>query len=30
MVYDPASDKYVPIAWLDAFDLVGAQLRDLK
>ena len=30
MSYDPASDKYVPISWEDAFALVGGALRDLK
>ncbi|TQK72431.1 FdhF/YdeP family oxidoreductase [Nocardioides sp. SLBN-35] len=29
MVYDAASDKYVPISWSDAFALVGAELRAL-
>jgi hypothetical protein len=29
MVYDPASDKYVPISWPDAFELVGSTLRGL-
>ncbi len=29
MVYDPASDHYVPISWKDAFELVGATLRGL-
>src|SRR5260370_4345146 len=29
MVYDVESDKYVPIAWSDAFELVGATLRRL-
>lgn len=29
MVYDPATDKYVPIGWQDAFDLVGTALRGL-
>ncbi|MFJ2862481.1 FdhF/YdeP family oxidoreductase [Kitasatospora sp. NPDC087314] len=29
MVYDAASDHYVPIRWRDAFDLVGRTLRDL-
>ncbi|MFF9474219.1 FdhF/YdeP family oxidoreductase [Streptomyces roseolus] len=29
MVYDPATDRYVPIAWKDAFALVGEALRGL-
>jgi molybdopterin-dependent oxidoreductase alpha subunit len=29
MAYDPASDRYVPISWTDAFALVGATLRGL-
>ncbi|MFE2866713.1 FdhF/YdeP family oxidoreductase [Embleya sp. NPDC059259] len=29
MVYDPESDHYVPIAWKDAFELVGRALREL-
>src|ERR1700682_1082765 len=29
MVYDSESDKYVPISWPDAFELVGATLRRL-
>ncbi|MGZ6583168.1 MAG: FdhF/YdeP family oxidoreductase [Solirubrobacteraceae bacterium] len=29
MVYNPASDKYEPISWQDAFDLVGETLRGL-
>ncbi|MFE9423106.1 FdhF/YdeP family oxidoreductase [Kitasatospora sp. NPDC006697] len=29
MVYDPATDRYVPIAWADAFELVGRTLREL-
>jgi len=29
MVYDGDSDKYVPISWPDAFELVGATLRGL-
>jgi molybdopterin-dependent oxidoreductase alpha subunit len=29
MVYDEASDRYVPIAWDDAFRLVGERLRAL-
>ncbi|MGV9525444.1 FdhF/YdeP family oxidoreductase, partial [Streptomyces griseus] len=29
MVYDDASDHYVPISWKDAFELVGATLRGL-
>ena len=30
MSYDPASDKYAPISWEDAFALVGNTLRALK
>ncbi|MGO4455566.1 FdhF/YdeP family oxidoreductase [Arthrobacter sp. RAF14] len=29
MVYDPASDRYVPITWQEAFALVGDELRGL-
>ena len=29
MVYDAASDRYVPITWQHAFDLVGQELRAL-
>ncbi|MCU1495856.1 MAG: molybdopterin-dependent oxidoreductase alpha subunit [Acidimicrobiaceae bacterium] len=29
MSYDEASDRYVPIAWADAFALVGSNLRAL-
>jgi molybdopterin-dependent oxidoreductase alpha subunit len=29
LVYDPARDTYVPIAWADAFELVGSTLRTL-
>jgi molybdopterin-dependent oxidoreductase alpha subunit len=29
MAYDPATDRYVPISWTDAFDLVGTTLRQL-
>jgi molybdopterin-dependent oxidoreductase alpha subunit len=29
MVYDAASDKYVPISWPAAFELVGSALRGL-
>ncbi|MEU3571996.1 FdhF/YdeP family oxidoreductase [Kitasatospora sp. NPDC036755] len=29
MVYDPATDHYVPIGWKDAFALVGHTLRGL-
>ncbi|MGW1993694.1 FdhF/YdeP family oxidoreductase [Embleya sp. NPDC001921] len=29
MVYDPASDHYVPIGWQDAFELIGRTLREL-
>jgi molybdopterin-dependent oxidoreductase alpha subunit len=30
MVYDPASDKYVPIAWPQAFELVASHLQSLS
>ncbi|MGQ4432987.1 FdhF/YdeP family oxidoreductase [Streptomyces sp. SAS_260] len=30
MVYDEATDKYVPISWADAFALVGQTLRGLE
>ena len=30
MRYDPASDHYVPIAWDDAFALIGRELRALE
>jgi molybdopterin-dependent oxidoreductase alpha subunit len=30
MVYEPATDKYVPISWPDAFALVGTTLRGLS
>ncbi|MFJ8129073.1 FdhF/YdeP family oxidoreductase [Streptomyces hydrogenans] len=29
VVYDPDTDHYVPIAWKDAFELVGRALREL-
>ncbi|VXC28718.1 Putative formate dehydrogenase oxidoreductase protein [Microbacterium sp. 8M] len=29
MSYDPATDRYVPISWDDAFALVGEELRGL-
>jgi molybdopterin-dependent oxidoreductase alpha subunit len=29
MVYDPASDRYAPIAWDDAFKLIAAELNAL-
>ncbi|MRH87901.1 FdhF/YdeP family oxidoreductase [Nocardia sp. SYP-A9097] len=29
MSYDPASDKYAPISWKDAFELAGRTLREL-
>jgi molybdopterin-dependent oxidoreductase alpha subunit len=29
MAYDPAGDRYVPVSWADAFELVGATLRRL-
>ncbi|MFG2330851.1 FdhF/YdeP family oxidoreductase [Streptomyces sp. NPDC048604] len=29
MVYDPESDRYVPISWKEAFELVGRTLRAL-
>jgi molybdopterin-dependent oxidoreductase alpha subunit len=30
MSYDPASDRYEPISWQDAFALVGDELRGLR
>jgi molybdopterin-dependent oxidoreductase alpha subunit len=30
MVYDPASDKYAPIAWDDAFKLIADELNALE
>ncbi|MBS1064085.1 FdhF/YdeP family oxidoreductase [Gluconobacter wancherniae] len=30
MRYDPATDKYVPIAWDDAYALIGKHLRALE
>jgi molybdopterin-dependent oxidoreductase alpha subunit len=30
MVYDPDSDRYIPIRWQAAFDLVGETLRGLR
>jgi molybdopterin-dependent oxidoreductase alpha subunit len=30
MRYDPASDRYVPISWENAFELVGSTLRGLE
>ncbi|WP_157032350.1 FdhF/YdeP family oxidoreductase [Kitasatospora cheerisanensis] len=29
MVYDPVSDRYVPIDWQQAFELIGGELRGL-
>jgi anaerobic selenocysteine-containing dehydrogenase len=29
MAYDAASDRYLPIAWEDAFARIGAELRAL-
>ncbi|MFD8596645.1 FdhF/YdeP family oxidoreductase [Kitasatospora sp. NPDC059646] len=29
MVYDPVSDRYVPIGWQQAFELIGGELRGL-
>ncbi len=29
MVYDEATDRYLPITWKDAFELVGRTLREL-
>ena len=29
MRYDAASDRYVPVSWEDAFELVGSTLRGL-
>jgi molybdopterin-dependent oxidoreductase alpha subunit len=30
LVYDAATDRYRPIAWPDAFDLIGRELRALE
>ncbi len=30
MVYDAATDHYVPISWQAAFDLVGEEIRGLE
>ncbi|WP_246144941.1 molybdopterin-dependent oxidoreductase, partial [Actinacidiphila oryziradicis] len=30
MVYDPDSDRYIPIGWQSAFDLIGDTLRGLQ
>ncbi|WP_127357640.1 FdhF/YdeP family oxidoreductase [Actinacidiphila soli] len=30
MVYDPDSDRYIPIGWQAAFDLIGETLRGLQ
>ncbi|MFG2476216.1 FdhF/YdeP family oxidoreductase [Streptomyces fagopyri] len=30
LVYDAAVDRYVPIGWQEAFDLIGAELRALE
>ncbi|MDQ4501294.1 FdhF/YdeP family oxidoreductase [Sinomonas sp. ASV322] len=30
MVYDAATDHYVPITWPDAFELIGRSLRELE
>jgi molybdopterin-dependent oxidoreductase alpha subunit len=30
MIYEAASDTYVPISWPDAFELVGSTLRNLE
>ncbi len=30
MTYDPATNKYVPISWEDAFALAGSTLSDLE
>jgi molybdopterin-dependent oxidoreductase alpha subunit len=30
MVYEAGSDRYVPITWSDAFELVGSTLRSLE
>lgn len=27
MRWDPATDKYVPVSWIDAFDEIGRELR---
>ncbi|GAB3208747.1 FdhF/YdeP family oxidoreductase [Nocardia tengchongensis] len=29
MSYDPGTDRYLPISWADAFELVGRSLREL-
>jgi molybdopterin-dependent oxidoreductase alpha subunit len=29
MRYDPATDHYVPVSWQEAFEAIGAQLREL-
>ncbi|MBF6096009.1 FdhF/YdeP family oxidoreductase [Nocardia cyriacigeorgica] len=29
MSYDPATDRYVPISWQEAFELIGRTLREL-
>lgn len=29
LVYDPGSDRYVPVSWEDAFERIGAVLREL-
>ncbi|MGX9146321.1 FdhF/YdeP family oxidoreductase [Mesorhizobium sp. 128a] len=29
MRWDPATDKYVPVSWIDAFDEIGRELRAL-
>ena len=29
MSYDPGTDRYVPIGWQEAFELIGSTLRDL-
>jgi formate dehydrogenase major subunit len=30
MMYDPASDHYVPVEWQKAFEIIGKELRDLS
>src|SRR4029453_12688584 len=29
MAYDAASDRYLPVAWSEAFDMIGRELRAL-
>src|SRR6266850_5077759 len=30
MAYDAASDRYLPVAWSEAFDVIGRHLRALS